>query len=47
VDYQAMQVIVQVSFDSTQQDLLVALSKMEGLQRPVRRAEKQGLNEVQ
>jgi hypothetical protein len=47
VDYQAMQVIVQISFNSTQKDLLVALSNMEGLQRPVRRSEKQCLNEVQ
>lgn len=42
-----MQVIVQLPFDSTQKDLLKALASIEGLQRPVRRSEKQCLNELQ
>jgi hypothetical protein len=47
VEFQAMQIIVQLPFDASQKDLLKALSSIEGLQRPLRRSEKQCLNELQ
>jgi Sec63 Brl domain len=47
VEFQAMKIIVQLPFDATQKDLLIALSSIEGLQRPLRRSEKQCLNELQ
>lgn len=42
-----MQQIVQLPFDASQKQVLVALTQMEGLHRPVRRCEKQCLNKAQ
>lgn len=47
VDYQAMQLVHQLPFDSSQRQVLQTLSEIEGLHRPVRRSEKKTLNETQ
>jgi len=47
VAYQAMQLIVQIPFDTSQGCLIKTLSAIEGAHRPVRRSEKKCLNETQ
>ena len=46
VDFDAMRIIVDVASDATQVQLLRAICDVEGLHRPVRRAEKRVLNEL-
>lgn len=47
VDMQAMDLLVQLPADASQRQVLEAVSEMEGLHRPVRRAEKKYLNDAQ
>lgn len=47
VEYQAMQLIVQLPFDASLGQVLKSLSAVEGMHRPVRRSEKKSLNETQ
>jgi len=44
VDFESMKLIMQLPFDSETRQLLVMLSKFDGLHRPVRRSEKRFLN---